>query len=687
MDRVSDSTSEYNRCYIKELDRARQKQKKSTRGGRCRTPKYNAFSSTTKCYERLQGRSKITVRLSTDGSMLEIEQYDVEYNPTDELISDSTTEDMGILMKPVGMTAMPVNGIKNKRFSYGRSDSAPLLKTDIITGECDASDCVAECSYSSVCRRAQISNSSLFIDDSINGAISKLETREHTGKDSTKVVVNVHDTKIQEHELVHDHLPSHVHELNVMPDVSVNPKMRAEHPTCWLHEQLPGQSNTGNRPKDDDSGDRHINNRQRNGITEQFSECKEDGGNSNSTICGRCGLKDNMQYQHVCIYRNEQCERQSVITGADEHSCKTYIKTETSSNDIPMFKNEERATDHAHNLLADGFALRLVPRSTSNNCVPENKHALDSEISTYTRDDTIKRHEQEGREKCIVHGNRQELIEKQTAADRFLSCCFVCEKDKWNNGPPFCVCINNKCRMLKSPGRQGCDRDFNANMCYSRRHALKVHGKNMISQLNIDNDGVMAHLMNLDSQTHTEAFSEHFSAHSMDCKQGEKIPHHQNEEIGPKRCVLHDLDSSHNGNEANQINANIDFPEKKLCLDVSGQQTFCRNSHVSVYPDNHKVGQSTGKSMRAHSSRENWCPENRNINKCMEKTLDTGETVVKVDKFKSVSMATNYVSDNTLGDVGKLRCNPQESSSVAESKLTGNGTTTNWYNGKMRFVN
>ncbi|KAL4226685.1 hypothetical protein ACF0H5_014665 [Mactra antiquata] len=125
LSRVADSTCEYNRCYMKEFDHARRKQKKSARENRKRNmPTYNNFSSTSKVYDHTSGTSKITVRLSTDGSMLEIEQFDIDYR-NEELseVVENPDEDCGLVMKSVS----ELKALHKGRTPYGRCDSAPLL--------------------------------------------------------------------------------------------------------------------------------------------------------------------------------------------------------------------------------------------------------------------------------------------------------------------------------------------------------------------------------------------------------------------------------------------------------------------------------------------------------------------------------------------------------------------------------
>ena len=79
--RVGDSSLEYNRNFIKEQKEKKIKSKRIGKGGRRKAPVYNDFSSTSKTYTNLNSKSsRITVRLSTDGSMLEIEQFDIDLN-------------------------------------------------------------------------------------------------------------------------------------------------------------------------------------------------------------------------------------------------------------------------------------------------------------------------------------------------------------------------------------------------------------------------------------------------------------------------------------------------------------------------------------------------------------------------------------------------------------------------------
>ena len=104
MGRVADSTSEYNRSYMGDF---RHKDRKRDRGKR-RTPRYNDFSSTSRTYSHVEGTSKITVRLSTDGSMLEIEQCDFQ-SSTDVTFTSGDTSP--------------------RPHMYSRCESAPLLNT------------------------------------------------------------------------------------------------------------------------------------------------------------------------------------------------------------------------------------------------------------------------------------------------------------------------------------------------------------------------------------------------------------------------------------------------------------------------------------------------------------------------------------------------------------------------------
>lgn len=133
--RVADSTNEYNRCYLKEFDKARRKQKRTmAKNQKRKTPTYSQFSSTTRTYDHQSRMSRITVRLSTDGSMLEIEQCDLDLiregkgDGISEYSRDGNTSD--------SIASINENGDYSNENSLGvdmipqlRSESAPLPAT------------------------------------------------------------------------------------------------------------------------------------------------------------------------------------------------------------------------------------------------------------------------------------------------------------------------------------------------------------------------------------------------------------------------------------------------------------------------------------------------------------------------------------------------------------------------------
>ena len=88
---------------------------------------FSEFSSTSKTYQRLSRNvsqcSKITLRLSTDGSTLEIEKYDIDFHSNKEELLTKNTEWRSSQDKPIRQ----INGIITGQASVIRSESAPQL--------------------------------------------------------------------------------------------------------------------------------------------------------------------------------------------------------------------------------------------------------------------------------------------------------------------------------------------------------------------------------------------------------------------------------------------------------------------------------------------------------------------------------------------------------------------------------
>ena len=88
---------------------------------------FSEFSSTSKTYQRLSRNvsqcSKITLRLSTDGSTLEIEKYDIDFHSNKEELLTKNTEWRSSQDKSIRQ----INGIITGQASVIRSESAPQL--------------------------------------------------------------------------------------------------------------------------------------------------------------------------------------------------------------------------------------------------------------------------------------------------------------------------------------------------------------------------------------------------------------------------------------------------------------------------------------------------------------------------------------------------------------------------------
>lgn len=136
--RVADCTSEYNKSYLSEFDKARRKRKRNAAKNRRKAPTYSQFSSTSKTYDHHSRMSKITLRLSTDGSMLEIEQFDLDLiqEPKADAISEYSSD--GLSNDDVEAGDKDLNGSDNRGNVNMRCESAPLLRShddmDLMTG-------------------------------------------------------------------------------------------------------------------------------------------------------------------------------------------------------------------------------------------------------------------------------------------------------------------------------------------------------------------------------------------------------------------------------------------------------------------------------------------------------------------------------------------------------------------------
>ncbi|XP_053377575.1 uncharacterized protein LOC128547894 [Mercenaria mercenaria] len=631
--RIADSTSEYNRCYIKELDKARRKQKKSTRGGRRRTPTYNAFSSTTKCYERDEGASKITVRLSTDGSMLEIEQYDIEYTPTYNFISEASKEDRGIEMKPVGGASTSFERFQNKRFSYGRSDSAPLLLTDV--GEPKSTNFCKNIYPGAACNNDNIRelNSPDISHDSISGATSCVDTGGFT---PSVVAVNVH----KDEGLKHDR-----ETMFTIDPKSVNRGIllgKSDHMCVGLPDNKtdkPGLlSNSENELNSNCIGDRKKIFAQTTNNRDQFSDCKQN-------IYGNKPFPGDHDFQacdsDTCICQKEILDMKSKLTdGATcKCLCEQHDKRNCFEDDCMKQGNHNK---EINSIVTDSPTFKLVSSNKSKSLMAEKE--CPTEYDTYLEThDIVRNHIHEG--KINIAGKR---IENQNACDRLLSYCFVCEKDKWRNEAALCAYINNKCRSYS----QDFGMDSNANVCCCRQNSSHEH---QISFPKFHNN------------TALQADDKFF----LSC---------QTEVNGSNHRLTN---KHHPTNAENPITVDIDFCKDKLCHDLLGQQTFTPNEPGAFVSDNLKCPGSSGKSMHAHAVKEcldNLCLENMNKYNCIGHTCSASEkTKISIDNFESVTMATNDVSETTLRNDGQLRCY-RPVNAVEETEFSRSGDTRNCCN-------
>ena len=130
--RVADSTNEYNRCYLNDFDKARRKQKRNVSRDRRKTPTYSQFSSTSRTYDLQSRMSRITVRLSTDGSMLEIEQCDLDMirEGRADVVSEYSTDANSDTISDRRDSILNTPDVKcSSANTTGRCDSASILRS------------------------------------------------------------------------------------------------------------------------------------------------------------------------------------------------------------------------------------------------------------------------------------------------------------------------------------------------------------------------------------------------------------------------------------------------------------------------------------------------------------------------------------------------------------------------------
>ena len=587
--RIADSTSEYNRCYIKELDKARRKQKKSALGGRRRTPTYNAFSSTTKCYERDEGASKITVRLSTDGSMLEIEQYDIDFTSNHELISETTNEDKGLEMRPLGVGSASSDILQNKRFSYGRSGSAPLLVTDSLE-PLSMTNC--EPSSSGSLRNNCDSHASGGASDINKDSIIATSNAITENNVHSIVAVNVHNE-----------------ERRTIPNIDESDHEKISQKYIHSVIDLPPAEGDVTRSE----------------YVEHHSDIREIINDDPENLS----------------------DPQRISGGAlTKCLCKRISKTICSNNQIDK---QVRSVECMYSILTDGSEFKLVSNSGCE-VIPsecdislETGHIenLDKVTETGEIDVTRKSHK---------------FIENQNACDRFLSYCFVCEKDRWRNEEAYCACINNKCHTLISPNKPDFGTDSNANVCCCRRYSSHdIQNSLPTSSLNTNEE----------------------NKHSSLTADDKMLVSYQTR---PNSSNSRDKYKYHPMNAGNPIKANIDFQGNRRCNDSSGQPPFSGIKPNVLSLDHHsrysQISEQTRYVYPAKECHEKMCLEN------MRDYSGIGHTCC--DKNESVTMATNDVSETTLRNDGQIRCY-HPASSTEETQFPRNGLSRLYCNGKEQI--
>ncbi|XP_060572941.1 uncharacterized protein LOC132730878 isoform X2 [Ruditapes philippinarum] len=571
--RIADSTSEYNRCYIKELDKARRKQKKSALSGRRRAPTYNAFSSTSKCYERDEGASKITVRLSTDGSMLEIEQYDIDFTSNNDLISEASNDSDGIEMRPVGEGFTSKDILQNKRFSYGRCGSAPLLASVSL-----------DPSSLNICK------------PSSSGALGNIDVKQASdASDISKDSISIANSNAVTED--------HVHSI-----VAVN--VHYEERLKYEKSALP------NKDKDD--------------IKEGFQKRDHCIGDAEHT--GKLSLDKGQQKQ--CIDEQsvtrlikgdniENCGDIHRSTGGafTKCLCKGIGKTICSTNESDR---QNKSSECMYCVLTDGSNFKLVSKNESKSGYKEIASDCDKlhETSHIKSVDKLKHTEEINKT-----DKRHRLIENKNACDRFLSYCFLCEKNKWKNEEAYYACMNNKCHTLISPNSRDLGTDSNANVCCCRRYSSHELQK-CIPRCNTNTD--------IDNR---------YSSLKADDKMSVSY------QTRPNSSNSRDAYKYHPMNARNIVIANIDFQENERCKDVSGQSPFSPNESNVLNSDHLQCRQLSEKTKHACPSKECLeiiCWENMGNYSGIRHTC--------CDKCETVTMETNDVSETTLRNDGQIRC-------------------------------
>lgn len=630
--RVADSTSEYNRCYLKDFDKARRKQKKSTRGGRRRTPTYNAFSSTTKCYERDKGASKITVRLSTDGSMLEIEQFDIEYSQAGDFISESTNEDGGLEMKPFGGESTPFDTCFKKRFSYGRSDSAPVLRTDGITNvprdpEDDGCDGGIRESDSACCS-----------EDSINDANFR---PNHTGdKSSSVITVNVHK-QFPEGTPCHDRLDYSIEEVLSERKMSDTKHLGAGSSLCvgLVDNETYSEINHGNVIHSEHNEDRRKISWKENRSKRFIQHCSKDFSR-NDQIPSAHYLKTG---HYVSIH---------AASNVDENCKKAYVNLceKCAKMNAPCKENE---------CLSNGLLNNTCTLDTGLSKI--NSFSLvKSEKAITVADHKNKEIDNDQIDKLE---KRKEYNKDQNDFHRFSSHCFVCEKDEWRRNAELCAYINYKCNMSVSSNRQNCGTDSNANVCCRRRLTSVTQEKNSLFHDCLEGQDECS--ANFEESGKNTAYNICKISSPNDKIEGNNFNLDQTLRRSSTHSFNDEKRRQYSRKETNPISGGIDLAEKKLCDNLLGQKTSSPSRSVALSSDNVQRPQCFEKSMPMHRQNghlDNSCRENKNHNKCIGHTCSARQTSeIEIDKFKSVTMETNSASETTLRNDEHLRCYHHES--------------------------
>lgn len=623
--RVADSTSEYNRCYLKDFDKARRKQKKSTRGGRRRTPTYNAFSSTTKCYERDKGASKITVRLSTDGSMLEIEQFDIEYSPADDFISESTNEDRGIEMKPFGVESTSFDTCFKKRFSYGRSDSAPVLRTDGIT---DVSRQPEGDGHEGGIRE---SDSTCWSEDSINNANQRPNNTED--KSSSVITVNVHK-HLPETTPSHERLDYSIEEVPTERKMSDTKYLGAGSSHCvgLVDNETHYETNRDNIIQSVRNEDRRKISWSENRSKRFIHHCSKDfSGN------------DPIPYVHY--FKTDHYVSTLTEPNTDENCKKAIINVcEKCAKTNPPCEEDECLSG---GLLKNPCTIDTgLSKFNSFSSVKSDKDIIVAGHTNKEMDnDQISKLEK-----------RKEYNKNQNDFDRFSSHCFVCEKEDWRN-TELCAYINYKYNTSVPPKLQNCGTDSNANVCCSRRLITATQGKTSCVHNCLEgHEECSANFLESGKNT---AYNICETAPD-DRVEGNNIYQDQILKFSSTQCFNDEKRRHYSRKETNPITGGIDLAEKKLCKGLLGQKTLSPNRSVALSSDNVQSPQCFEKSMSIHRQNghlDNSCRENKNHNKCIGHTCSARQTSeIEIDNFKSVTMETNSASETTFRNDEHLRC-------------------------------